>query len=69
MVQGTGKAVLGDPRKALTWFVNEAATYCGGVKAGQFVTTGTCVIPSAISAGDSIAVDYGELGTIAAQIV
>ncbi len=31
--QGTGKAVLGDPRRALTWFVNEAATYCGGVKA------------------------------------
>ena len=29
--EGTGKAVLGDPRKALAWFVNEASTYCGGV--------------------------------------
>lgn len=66
---GSGKAVLGGPLKALTWFVNECATYCGGVKAGQFVTTGTCIIPFAISPGDNIAVDYGVLGTISAGIV
>ena len=47
--EGTGKAVLGDPRKALTWVVNEASTYCGGVKAGQFVTTGTCIVPMAVA--------------------
>lgn len=69
VIEGSGKAVLGDPRKALTWFINEACTYCGGVKAGQFVTTGTCVIPYAIAPGDNITVDYGELGTIAAAIV
>lgn len=68
VIEGTGKAVLGDPRKALTWFVNEACTYCGGVKAGQFVTTGTCVIPYSISPGDRIAIDYGELGSISAVI-
>jgi 2-keto-4-pentenoate hydratase len=68
VAQGTGKAVLGDPRKALTWFVNEASTYCGGVMAGQFVTTGTCIIPIAISPGDQITADYGELGTISASI-
>ena len=69
VVEGSGKAVLGDPRKALTWFVNEASTYCGGVKAGQFVTTGTCVIPYAIAPGDRISVDYGELGSISATII
>lgn len=69
VVEGSGKAVLGDPRKALTWFVNEASTYCGGVKAGQFVTTGTCVIPFAIASGDRISVDYGELGSISASII
>jgi 2-keto-4-pentenoate hydratase len=68
VAEGTGKAVLGDPRKALTWFVNEAATYCGGVKAGQFVTTGTCIIPFGISPGDEVTIDYGELGTISASI-
>ena len=55
--------------KALTWFVNEAATYCGGVKAGQFVTTGTCIIPMAISPGDEAIVDYGALGSIYCRIV
>jgi 2-keto-4-pentenoate hydratase len=64
----TGQAVLGDPRKALTWFVNEASSYCGGVKAGQFVTTGTCIIPMAIKPGDEVSVDYGELGAIACRI-
>ena len=69
VVEGTGKAVLGDPRKALTWFINEACTYCGGVKAGQFVTTGTCIIPFTIAPGDRIAADYGELGRISASII
>lgn len=69
MAEGTGKAVLGDPRKALTWFLNEASTYCGGVKAGQFVTTGTCIIPMAVAKGDEVTVDYGELGTISCRIV
>lgn len=69
VAEGTGKAVLGGPLKALTWFVNEAATYCGGVKAGQFVTTGTCIIPMAVAPGDEATVDYGELGTISCRIV
>lgn len=66
--EGTGKAVLGDPRKALHWFVNEAATYCGGVKAGQFVTTGTCIVPMAVAPGDAVTVDYGVLGSISCRI-
>ena len=69
VAEGTGKAVLGDPRKALTWFLNEASAYCGGVKAGQFVTTGTCIVPMAITAGDEVAADYGVLGTISCRIV
>ncbi|WP_421695847.1 2-keto-4-pentenoate hydratase [Aestuariivirga sp.] len=69
VTEGTGKAVLGDPRKALTWFVNEASAYCGGVKAGQFVTTGTCIVPMAIAAGDAVTVDYGAFGSISCRIV
>jgi 2-keto-4-pentenoate hydratase len=69
VAEGTGKAVLGGPLKALTWFVNEASTYCGGVKAGEFVTTGTCIIPMAVAPGDEVTVDYGELGTMSCRIV
>ena len=69
MAEGTGKAVLGDPRRALAWFVNEASTFCGGVKAGQFVTTGTCITPFAIAPGDEVTVDYGVLGSHSCRIV
>jgi 2-keto-4-pentenoate hydratase len=61
---GRGSNVLGDPLLALTWLVNEVATYCGGVKAGQFVTTGTCVPPVAVMPGDDVTMDFGVLGTI-----
>jgi 2-keto-4-pentenoate hydratase len=68
VAEGTGRAVLGDPRKALAWFVNEASRYCGGVKAGQFVTTGTCIVPIAIAPGDAVRMEYGELGAISCRI-
>ena len=32
--------------------------------AGQFVTTGTCVIPVPITPGDTIRADFGELGSV-----
>jgi 2-keto-4-pentenoate hydratase len=68
VAEGSGKAVLGGPVKALAWFVNECATYCGGVEAGQFVTTGTCIVPMPIAPGDEVTIDYGSLGTIFARI-
>lgn len=69
VARGTGAAVLGDPRIGLTWLVNEAATYCGGISAGQFVTTGTCIVPFAIAPGDRLRMDYGVLGSIEASII
>ena len=60
---GSGANVLGDPRVALTWLVNELRTYDDGLSQGQFVTTGTCVIPVVIKPGDSIRVDFGDFGT------
>jgi 2-keto-4-pentenoate hydratase len=66
--EGTGKAVLGDPRKAMWWFVNECASFCGGVKAGQFVTTGTCIVPMAIAPGDQVTIEYGVLGSLSCRI-
>jgi 2-keto-4-pentenoate hydratase len=60
---GSGANVLGDPRIALTWLVNELRTYADGIDRGQFVTTGTCVIPVPIQRGDTIRVDFGDFGT------
>jgi 2-keto-4-pentenoate hydratase len=66
--RGQGKAALGDPLAALTWMVNEAAAHCGGINSHEFVTTGTCLTPFAISPGDRVRADYGILGTISAEI-
>ena len=66
---GSGANVLGDPRVALTWLVNELRTYGDGISAGQFVTTGTCVIPLPIKPGSTMRADFGEFGTVSARLV
>lgn len=65
---GSGANVLGDPRIALTWLVNELRTYADGIAAGQFVTTGTCVIPVPIHRGDTFHADFGDFGKVNAKL-
>jgi 2-keto-4-pentenoate hydratase len=62
--EGMGSNVLGDPRVALTWLANELCTYGSGLAAGDYVTTGTCVVPVPCAPGDAFAMDFGVLGTI-----
>ena len=62
--QGSGAAVLGDPRIALTWLVNELSGLGIGLQAGQFVTTGTCMVPLELREGDTVQADFGVLGRI-----
>ena len=61
---GSGEAVLGDPRIALTWVVNELTSQGLTLSAGQFFTTGTCMVPIEIEPGDHVQADFGELGQI-----
>jgi 2-keto-4-pentenoate hydratase len=61
---GSGAAVLGDPRTALTWLVNELRALGLGLNAGQFVTTGTCMAPLEMNEGDAILADFGPLGQV-----
>lgn len=64
---GIGSNALGDPRVALTWLANELNTFADGLRAGEFVTTGTCVTPVPIAPGDHLRVDFGTLGEIEAS--
>lgn len=64
VAEGSGANVLGDPRIALTWIANEMSRYGDGLQAGQFVTTGTCVKPIPITAGDQVRADFGVIGVI-----
>ena len=61
---GSGAAVLGDPRTALTWLVNELSSLGIGTQAGQFVTTGTCMPPLELAEGDQVEADFGALGRV-----
>ena len=65
---GSGANVLGDPRAALQWLVNELSRNAIVLEAGQTVSTGTCVIPMAIAPGDHVRGDFGPLGTIEVRI-
>lgn len=60
--EGVGAAVLGDPRIALTWLANRLSALGLTLKAGEIITTGTCMTPLEIGPGDAVEADYGVLG-------
>jgi 2-keto-4-pentenoate hydratase len=64
---GSGAAVLGDPRMALTWLANELSAIATPIQAGQVITTGTCAAPIPIAPGDVVVVDMGVLGEASAR--
>ena len=66
--EGIGSNVLGGPVTALTWLANELSRHGLTLAAGQVVTTGTCLIPLAIAAGDHIEGDLGTLGRVCVTI-
>jgi 2-keto-4-pentenoate hydratase len=66
---GQGSNVLGSPRLAMTWLINELSSLGITAKQGQIVTTGTCLVPMPIQAGDEVIGDFGELGQVSVQLV
>ena len=65
---GIGSNVLGDPRIALTWLANELSAHGETLRAGQVITTGTCVKPVPIAQGDHLEGDLGVLGRVSVAI-
>ena len=66
--QGIGANVLGDPREALAWLANELSSLGITLRAGELVTTGTCLVPLPIAAADEIEADFGVFGRVTARI-
>ncbi|PWT73935.1 MAG: hydratase [Proteobacteria bacterium] len=65
--EGKGVNVLGDPRVALTWIANELSGLAIALDVGQVVTTGTCMAPLEVVAGDHVTVDFGTIGRVDVQ--
>jgi 2-keto-4-pentenoate hydratase len=63
--EGVGAHALGDPRIALTWIANHLAQRGIGLKAGDLVTTGTCITPATIASGDRMLAEFVDVGRIA----
>ena len=62
--EGSGAAVLGDPRVALAWLVNELSGLGETARAGQVVITGTCMASLEVQEGDRVRADFGALGSV-----
>ncbi|RWK02921.1 MAG: hydratase [Mesorhizobium sp.] len=65
---GTG-AVLGDPRIALQWIVNELSGLGIALQPGQVVITGTCVTPISVEPGDEVTGNLGRFGRVSVRFV
>ena len=65
--EGSGANVLADPRLALAWLANELSALGVGLRAGEFVTTGTCMTPLEIAPGDTAVADFGILGRVSVR--
>ena len=65
---GVGANVLGGPHLALAWIANDRAERGEPLRAGEIVTTGTCVAPAPIRAGDELLADFGPLGAVGARL-
>lgn len=64
---GSGSNVLGDPRRALAWLVNELSALNIELEAGEIVMTGTCMAPLEIAPGDLVIADFGPLGRVSVR--
>lgn len=62
--EGSGANALGDPRIALTWLADHLSKRGIGLKAGDIVTTGTCIRPAEIAPGDRFTAEFPGLGRV-----
>jgi 2-oxo-3-hexenedioate decarboxylase/2-keto-4-pentenoate hydratase len=65
--RGSGADVLGGPLNALAWLANHLAARGPGLRAGEFVSTGSVVQTQWIARGDRVEIEIEGLGRCAAR--
>jgi 2-oxo-3-hexenedioate decarboxylase/2-keto-4-pentenoate hydratase len=65
--RGSGTDVLGGPLNALAWLANHLAARGPGLRAGEFVSTGSVVQTQWIARGDRVEIEIEGLGRCAAR--
>ena len=61
---GYGRAAMGNPLTSLTWMANWLRERGQTLRAGEFVSTGTCTGHFFAAPGDRLDVDFGEIGKL-----
>ena len=69
IAEGTGALALGSPLNVAVWLANNLSQRGIGVRAGEFVTTGTCTGVKPVKPGDAVTVDFGPLGKLEVSFV
>jgi 2-keto-4-pentenoate hydratase len=62
--RGTGADVLGHPHNPLAWLANHLAADGSGLRAGQFVLTGSLVKTIWLKPGDQVTMELSGLGSV-----
>jgi 2-keto-4-pentenoate hydratase len=63
-VERTGSNTSGDLLKLLPWLANEGATRTGGLRKGQWITTGSWTGNTLASANSSVTVEFSTAGRV-----
>lgn len=66
---GQGYQAMGHPITSATWMINWLRERDRYVKAGEFISTGTCTGHCFVQVGDLVSVDFGDLGLVEAKFV
>ncbi len=64
VARGEGRRVLGDPRHVLVWLCEFLSRRHIGMRAGEVVTTGTCIGAPVVPVGTPVVAEFGGLGRI-----
>lgn len=62
--EGTGRLAYGHPLEALAWLVNSLSARGIGLRAEEFVSTGSCTGIHFVDAGADIRADFDRLGAV-----
>ncbi len=61
---GNGEPVMGSPIKSLIWLAQQLVESGQTLKAGDWVSTGTCTPPVSAEAGKTLSAKFGNFGTV-----
>ena len=60
-------AVLGNPARSVAWCANKLAEFGQGLRAGEFVMTGTITTAIDVRAGDTVRAEFATLGGVSVR--